>query len=100
MSSHHTRHAWLCFLCPCATSVPWSVLGDASVHMYAHWMCVSGNCVRSVMAKKMLAQGGVYLNNERVTDPELRVTLAHTIDETMCVLRTGKKNQIIVRVQD
>lgn len=50
------------------------------------------------MAGKLVKGGGMYLNNERVTDPELMVTLKYTVDESLCILRTGKKNQMLIRV--
>jgi hypothetical protein len=28
----------------------------------------------------------------------MSITLKHTIDESLCILRTGKKNQMLVRI--
>ncbi len=50
------------------------------------------------MASKMVKQGGLYLNNQRVTDGALKVTLDHMLEQSLCVLRTGKKSQFLVRV--
>jgi tyrosyl-tRNA synthetase len=50
------------------------------------------------MATKMIKGGGVYLNNERISDANMSITLKHTIDESLCILRTGKKNQMLVRI--
>jgi tyrosyl-tRNA synthetase len=49
-------------------------------------------------ARRLLGQGGVYINNQRVSDPELTVTSQHLGTETMMVLRAGKKSYHIVRV--
>lgn len=51
-----------------------------------------------IMARKMIKQGGLYLNNVRVADDAMRVTLSHTIGESVCLLRTGKKSQFTVRI--
>ncbi|MBA2663640.1 MAG: tyrosine--tRNA ligase [Bradymonadaceae bacterium] len=49
-------------------------------------------------ARRLLAQGGAYINNERVDDPNARVTLASLASESMLVLRAGKKNYHVVRI--
>lgn len=51
-------------------------------------------------ARRLVSQGGVYVNNQRATDPELRLTVADLATETMLVLRSGKKSYHIVRVRD
>jgi tyrosyl-tRNA synthetase len=49
-------------------------------------------------ARRLLKQGGVYVNNVKVTDEGLAVTTEHLGTETMMVLRAGKKSYHIVRV--
>ncbi len=49
-------------------------------------------------AKRALQGGGVYLNNQRITDQEQRVTLAHAIEGQFMVLRKGKKQYHLVQV--
>ena len=49
-------------------------------------------------AKRMIAQGGAYLNNLRIDAAERKVTLADLASETMLVLRTGKKNYLLLKV--
>ncbi len=51
-------------------------------------------------ARRLVQQGGVYLNNLRVTDATHAVTAADLGTETMLVLRAGKKSYHIVRVLD
>jgi len=48
-------------------------------------------------ARKEIPAGGVYLNNERVTDVAFAVTTQHLIDGCAIVLRKGKKNYQLVR---
>ncbi len=49
-------------------------------------------------ARRLLEQGGVYINNDRNDDPQAVVTLEHLASESMLVLRAGKKNYHVVRV--
>jgi tyrosyl-tRNA synthetase len=49
-------------------------------------------------ARRLLEQGGVYVNNERVTAVDLAVTTAHVAGEGV-LLRAGKKSYHLVRVR-
>jgi tyrosyl-tRNA synthetase len=49
-------------------------------------------------ARRLVTQGGAYINNQRVTQVEHQVTLAHLATETMLVVRGGKKDYCLVRV--
>jgi tyrosyl-tRNA synthetase len=48
-------------------------------------------------ARRTLAQGGAYLNNRRIENPELRLGLDALASETVLVLRAGKKNYALLR---
>ncbi|MCB9593325.1 MAG: tyrosine--tRNA ligase [Sandaracinaceae bacterium] len=48
--------------------------------------------------RRLVEQGGVYVNNERRDDAQARLTLADLGTETMLVLRAGKRSYHIVRV--
>ncbi len=50
-------------------------------------------------ARRTLSQGGVYLNNERVEAADLLVRTDHLATPSFLLLRTGKKNYAVVRVQ-
>ncbi|MEX0762085.1 MAG: tyrosine--tRNA ligase [Dehalococcoidia bacterium] len=56
-------------------------------------VCKSGGEVR-----RLLAQGGLYLNGERIQDPQRRVTVDDFIDGQLLVLRRGAKNYHLVRL--
>ncbi len=43
-------------------------------------------------ARRTIAEGGAYLNNERVTDPDLVPEAAHLVAGSWLVLRRGKRN--------
>ncbi len=49
-------------------------------------------------ARRSLQQGGIYVNNRRMTDPEKRLTAADLASETVIVLRSGKKRYALLRV--
>jgi tyrosyl-tRNA synthetase len=49
-------------------------------------------------ARRLITQGGAYINNQRVTEVEHQVTLAQLATETMLVVRGGKKDYCLVRV--
>ena len=49
-------------------------------------------------ASRLIKQGGLYLNDNRVTDERGRVTLEHAIDGRVIVLRKGQRERRLVRV--
>ncbi|NDG85241.1 MAG: hypothetical protein EBX52_09440 [Proteobacteria bacterium] len=51
-------------------------------------------------ARKEIPAGGVYLNNERVTEPQTKIERTHLISGKALVLRKGKKNYHVVRFED
>jgi len=50
-------------------------------------------------ARRLVTQGGAYVNNVKVTDVEHKVTLEHLATPTMLVVRGGKKDYRLVRVR-
>jgi tyrosyl-tRNA synthetase len=50
-------------------------------------------------ARRLITQGGAYLNNIRIEEVERKVTLADLATETMLVVRGGKKDYRLVRVR-
>jgi tyrosyl-tRNA synthetase len=54
-------------------------------------------CDSKGVARRLLQGGGVYVNNQKVSDPALSVTASDLATETMLVLRTGKKSYHILR---
>jgi tyrosyl-tRNA synthetase len=49
-------------------------------------------------ARRLVTQGGAYINNQRITQVEHQITLADLATETMLVVRGGKKDYYLVRV--
>ncbi len=62
-------------------------------------LLVDSNLVKSRgEARRSLNEGGINLNNERVSDPEHNVVVADFLDGKFLVLRKGKKNYHIVKL--
>jgi tyrosyl-tRNA synthetase len=49
-------------------------------------------------ARRSIAEGGIYLNNRRVSDPAQAVALNDVIDGQFLILRKGKKSYHLVKV--
>lgn len=50
-------------------------------------------------ARRLIKNGGVYLNNEKITDPEMVITKNDCIEESFLLLGIGKKKKMIIRVE-
>ena len=48
-------------------------------------------------ARRLLQQGGAYINNVRVTDGERKISTADLATPTMLVIRGGRKDYRLVR---
>lgn len=62
-------------------------------------LCEAGLAKTRSEARRLLSQGGVYLNNRRVEDLQLRLTANHLASQSILVLRTGKKNYALLRFE-
>jgi len=49
-------------------------------------------------AKRMIQQGGLSINRDKVTDENLRVTAAHLLNGRYILLQKGKKSYCVVKV--
>jgi len=50
-------------------------------------------------ARRLLQSGGVYVNNRRASDPQMRLTREQAIDGKLFVLRKGQKQNHVVRLE-
>ncbi|MCO5561945.1 hypothetical protein L7F22_015571 [Adiantum nelumboides] len=63
-------------------------------------LCVSSGLAASKgAARRLIKQGGLYLNNVKVEDEGKSIGQEDIVDGRMLLLSAGKKNKIIVRVQ-
>lgn len=51
-------------------------------------------------ARRAIAEGGIYLNNHRASDAAAIITRNEFIEGTFLVLRRGKKNYFLVKIED
>ena len=50
-------------------------------------------------ARRLVQSGGVYVNNRRASDPQMRLTRAQAIEGRLFVLRKGQKQNHVIRLQ-
>ncbi|NLF25408.1 MAG: tyrosine--tRNA ligase [Deltaproteobacteria bacterium] len=50
-------------------------------------------------AKRLAQSGGIYINNERITDGMARLSELGVLDQKLFVVRTGKKSYHLIRVE-
>jgi tyrosyl-tRNA synthetase len=46
----------------------------------------------------LIRGGGIYVNNERVQDERIRLTLDDAIDRQLFLVRKGQKQNFLIRV--
>lgn len=51
-------------------------------------------------ARRLIRNGGVYLNNEKVDDENFVVLKDHLIDQRLMLLAAGKKNKLLIRLTE
>lgn len=49
-------------------------------------------------AKRLIRNGGVYLNNIKIEDENFNVLETHLIDQRMLLLAAGKKNKMLIKI--
>jgi len=81
--------------------VPSSEVARSELDGDGYWIVealqTAGLCNSSGDARRALKEGGVYLNNERVTDPQTRLHADDLASETVLVLRRGKRKYALLR---
>ncbi len=60
-------------------------------------LITAGLCKSKGEARRMIGQGGAYVNNRRQEDAELQLKPEHLASETMIVLRWGRKKYALLR---
>ncbi len=50
-------------------------------------------------ARRTVEQGGAYVNNRKVTDPQTYLNAANLASETTIVLRSGKKKYALLKTK-
>jgi tyrosyl-tRNA synthetase len=80
--------------------MPYVKLSKAAVvdRRYIEVAVQTGLATSNGEATRLIAGGGAYLNNERVEDPQLKVTKDHLIGGEFLLLAAGKKKKILIHV--
>ncbi|KAM6555363.1 hypothetical protein CsatB_002382 [Cannabis sativa] len=76
-----------------------SLAYDQVINLSVVDLCVSSGLFESKSAaRRLLKQGGLYLNNSRVDSESKRVGDEDIVDGKVLLLSAGKKNKVIVRI--
>ncbi len=79
-----------------STTCSWQHLDGAGLGLLEA-LTASGLATSNGDARRALEQGGVYVNNRRVSDQETRLTRHDLASQSVLVLRRGKKRYALVR---
>jgi tyrosyl-tRNA synthetase len=80
-----------------AGEVPRSSLEGAGIP-FDRFAVAAGLCASNAEARRLVEQGGLYLNDTRVEDARAAVTLSDLIEGRVAVLRRGSRTYRLVRV--
>jgi tyrosyl-tRNA synthetase len=58
----------------------------------------AGLCKRKGEARRLVTEGGFYINTIRITEPAGKITGDMLVDGRVLVMRAGKKNYCLVKV--
>ena len=77
----------------------WSVAAVGEGVPLANLLADAGVAKSRGEARRLISNGGVYLNNIKASESDQAVTLDQSIDGQFLVIRKGKKNYHLVRVE-
>lgn len=60
----------------------------------------SGLIASKSEARRQISSGGVYINNERITDIDFKPTMENFVHGKLLLLRRGKKNYAVIKLKD
>ena len=49
-------------------------------------------------ARRLIKNGGVYVNNEKIADENMTLESRHLVENRMILLAAGKKNKVLIRI--
>ncbi|GAB4127443.1 MAG: tyrosine--tRNA ligase [Thermogutta sp.] len=82
---------------PSSTAARGALEGDGMPLIDA--LCAAGLAKNKSDARRVIQQGGAYVNNVRVGDLDARLTANHLVADAAVVLRAGKKRYAILRFE-
>jgi tyrosyl-tRNA synthetase len=85
-----------------------SIAGDIPSHSLQHDEVIGKKIVDIMVkvglqsskgdARRLIRNGGVYMNNQKVLDENDNINQSHLIDGKLLLLAVGKKNKVLIRV--
>ena len=79
--------------------VPSSTIATAaSGWLVTDFLTVAGVTKSKSEAQRLIKGGGIYINDERVTDEKAQILSAQAIEGTLFVVRKGKRDYFLVRI--
>jgi tyrosyl-tRNA synthetase len=64
------------------------------------WIATTGLAPSSSQAMQLIRSGGIYINNQRVTDDKRRLTMSDAIDGRVIVLGKGQRQKHVLRIEN
>ncbi len=74
--------------------------GVLSEHALPKWIATTGLAPSTSQALQLIRSGGIYVNNERVTDERRRLMASDAIDGEVIVLGKGQRQKHVLRIVD
>lgn len=71
---------------------------DPAGYLLADLLVQSGLCTSKGQARKDIEGGGIYINNQRESEAQKRITPAHFLFARYLLLRKGKRNYAVITV--
>jgi tyrosyl-tRNA synthetase len=72
--------------------------GDVEGNAVIDVVVASGMLQSKGEVRRLITNGGLYLNNNRVESVDAKIESTNIIDDQIVVLRSGKKNYHLIRV--
>lgn len=71
---------------------------DAVGKLFVDAVCLSGLCSSKAEAKRLIRNGGLYLNNEKVTDEQKIIEQGDLLGSSYLLFGKGKKEKLVVKL--
>ena len=73
---------------------------ELTQHALAKWIATTGLAPSASQATQLIRSGGIYVNNERVTDEKKRLSRDDAIGRAVIVLGKGQRQKHLLKIED
>lgn len=80
---------------PCKTLTKGEVVGANIINLIVH----AGFQPSKSAVRRLILNGGLYLNNEQVSNEELSISDRDLIEDRFVLIALGKKNKVLIRIE-